>query len=176
MKEEERNGNIIILSEEKVRYFLSLGSNLGNKKRNLSRGLSLLTRKGIRILKTSSLYKTQPVDYISQPWFLNQVVEVETEHPPMKLLEVVEEIEQKMGRERSFPNGPRIIDIDILLAEKMILVTEKLQIPHPRIEKRNFVLLPLKEIAPEAVHPVLDEKIENLWRKSCDSSLVKKLS
>jgi 2-amino-4-hydroxy-6-hydroxymethyldihydropteridine diphosphokinase len=158
-----------------VRYFLSLGSNLGNKKKNLARAIFFLKKKGTQILRASSHYKTQPVDVLNQPWFLNQVIEIESNLNPFALLRAVKNIEEKMGRKPTVDKGPRVIDIDLLLAENAILHTKNLIIPHPRLAQRNFTLAPLAEIAPEAIHPVLKAKMEDLWKNSKDRSIVKKI-
>jgi 2-amino-4-hydroxy-6-hydroxymethyldihydropteridine diphosphokinase len=115
----------------------------------------LLEKAGARILKQSSVYETEPVDYQPQPWFYNQVLEVEIACNPISLLDLVKDIEQRMKRRPVFDKGPRVIDIDILLAEKTVVQTQKLMIPHPRMSFRNFVMIPLSEIAPDLVHPLL---------------------
>jgi len=158
-----------------MRYFLGLGSNLGNKKKNLKRALYLLKKRGVKILRASSLYRTQPVHFFDQPWFFNQAVAIETSCTPYALLNLIKQIEREMKRECLIQNGPRTIDIDILLAEQTVIQTKKLTVPHPRMEKRNFVLVPLKEIAADAVHPLLKKKIKELWKNSQDCSIVKKL-
>jgi 2-amino-4-hydroxy-6-hydroxymethyldihydropteridine diphosphokinase len=158
-----------------MRYFLSLGSNLGDREKNITDALALLQKQGVEILKISSLYETQPVDFPSQPWFYNQLVEIKTKAQPEAFLELVRKIEQKMGRKRRLKKGPRIIDIDIVLAEDYVIHKKELEIPHPRMEKRNFVLLPFVEISPETVHPVLNESMRTLWQKSNDQSIVKQI-
>jgi len=158
-----------------MRYFLSLGSNLGDREKNIAHTLFLLKKEGVEIMKVSSLYETQPVDFPSQPWFYNQLVEVRAKATPESLLGVVKKIEQKMGRKRRQKKGPRIIDIDIILAEGTIIQKKELSIPHPRMEKRNFVLLPFIEISPDTVHPVLNEDMKTLWKKSDDRSTVKQI-
>jgi len=158
-----------------MRYFLSLGSNLGDREINLTLALSLLEKEGVEILKISSLYETQPVDFPAQPWFYNQLVEVRTKDNPEAFLDLIKKIEQKMGRKRQQKKGPRIIDIDIILAEGSIIHKKELKIPHPRMQKRNFVLLPFVEISPETVHPVLNEDMKTLWEKSNDLSIVKQI-
>lgn len=158
-----------------MRYFLSLGSNLGKKRRNLARAALLLRKEGVKILRTTSVYETQPVDCEDQPWFLNQVAEVDTELDPFDLLHTIKKIERRMKRASPVEKGPRTIDIDILLADNAIVETENLVIPHPRMADRNFVLLPMIEIAPEAVHPLLQMNIRELWRRSKDTSAVKKI-
>ena len=152
-----------------------MGSNLGQKRESLRQALALLRKEGIRILRSSSLYETEPVDIPNQPWFYNQVVEVDADFSPWELLKFVKEIEQRMGRKASAQKAPRKIDIDILLAEDSVIRTRELVIPHPRMDKRNFVLVPLGEIAPGIMHPVLGKKIEDLAKNSKDPSIVNKL-
>jgi len=158
-----------------MRYFLSLGSNLEDKEKNLTRAISLLEKEGVEILKMSSLYETQPVDFPSQPWFYNQLVEVRTKANPEALLDLVKKIEQQMGRKRGQKKGTRIIDIDIILAEDSIIRKKELKIPHPRMQKRNFVLLPFVEISSDTVHPVFNEDMKTLLKKSNDRSIVKQI-
>jgi 2-amino-4-hydroxy-6-hydroxymethyldihydropteridine diphosphokinase len=158
-----------------MRYFLSLGSDLGDRKKNLCRALLLLEREGITVLKASSFYETQPVDFPSKSWFYNQVVEVKADIDPIALLGLVKKTEQKMGRKAKSQKSSRIIDIDILLAEKIIIQSDELEIPHPRMDKRNFVLQPFMEISPETIHPVLEKSIKDLGKDSKDRSIVKRL-
>ncbi len=157
-----------------MKYFLSLGSNLGNRRANLARAACLLREKGISIVRASSIYRTEPVDLRDQPWFYNQVLEVDAALNPLALLSLVKEIERTMKRLPAVDKGPRRIDIDILLAGKTVVQTRRLMIPHPRMARRNFVLVPLREIAPHAVHPLLHERIEDLAKRSQDSAVVKK--
>lgn len=159
-----------------MRCFLSLGSNLGDRAENIKRALDLLEASGVKIIQRSSLYETQPVDLASQPWFYNQVVEAECRLDPQLLLAIIKDTERKMGRKSRQPKGPRLIDIDILLAGEAVIQSEDLIIPHPRLEKRNFVLIPLKEISPDTIHPLLGERVEVLWQKSKDKSVVRKIA
>ena len=156
-----------------MRYFLCLGSNLGDREKNIEQARSLLKKEGIRIIQSSSLYETQPVDLPSQPWFYNQVIEIEARTQPPDLLDLVKGIERSMGRKTPIQKGPRIIDIDILLAEEKVIHTMELSIPHPSLDKRNFVLIPLAEISPETIHPLLKENIQSLLERSSDHSTVK---
>jgi 2-amino-4-hydroxy-6-hydroxymethyldihydropteridine diphosphokinase len=155
-----------------MRYFLALGSNVGNRRRNLARAIRLLEKAGVRVLRTSSIYETEPVGVTEQPWFLNEVVEAETDRAPHELLVLVKSLEVRLKRRPAPTKGPRRIDIDILLAGETVLETAELVIPHPRLAHRNFVLAPLSEIAPAAVHPVLGETIAELARRSGDQSRV----
>lgn len=156
-------------------YFLSIGTNLGDRRKNLAHALSLLEKEGIEILRVSSLYETQPVDIPSQPWFYNQVIEIRSNVNPMAFLALIKKIESKIGRMDHSYKGPRIIDIDILMVEKTVVQTKELKIPHPRMEKRNFVLLPFVEISPDTIHPIINEKIIDLLNKSNDHSIVKQV-
>ncbi len=156
-----------------MKYHIGLGSNIGERKTNLAQAVVLLEENGIRVIKKSSVYETSPVGILEQPWFLNQVIEVQTEADPQALLRVAKGIEKRMGRVPAGAKGPRCIDIDILLAENKVVRTGRLSIPHPELANRNFVLIPLKEIACDTVHPVFKIKIGDLWRKSKDSSIVR---
>ena len=134
--------------------------------------------EGICIKQSSSLYETEPVDLspsASQMWFYNLVVEAEADLEPVAVLRLVKDIERKMGRKTSASPENRVIDIDILLADDRVVRTEELTIPHPRLEKRKFVLIPLQEIAPEAQHPVLRKTIRELAEVCPDRSAVKKI-
>jgi 2-amino-4-hydroxy-6-hydroxymethyldihydropteridine diphosphokinase len=153
-------------------YFLSLGSNIGDRKRNLERARRLLAKNGVAVLKASSIYRTEPVDVRDQPWFYNQALEVRTGRTPHELLALAKSIEAAMKRVPSVNKGPRTIDIDILLAGDAALETPELTIPHPRLAVRSFVLVPLCEIAPGAFHPVLRKTIRELAASSPDSSFV----
>jgi 2-amino-4-hydroxy-6-hydroxymethyldihydropteridine diphosphokinase len=134
--------------------YIGLGSNLGNRLENLARAREALTAGGIAILRASAIYETAPRDVTNQPMFLNQVVEAETPLFPRQLLSRVQNIEQTMGRQREIAKGPRIIDIDILLFGAFVIATPELEIPHPRMIDRRFVLEPLAELAPDLRHPV----------------------
>jgi len=151
-----------------MKYFLSLGSNIGDREKNLGDAYSQLEKAHIKVLKTSSIYETQPVDYPSQSWFLNQMLEVSTELLPDDLLVVIKTIL------RSVPKGPRKIDIDIILAGGLIQQTPRLQIPHPQMHKRNFVLVPLREMDPGVVHPIFKKTIESLALDNDDPSEIRK--
>jgi 2-amino-4-hydroxy-6-hydroxymethyldihydropteridine diphosphokinase len=134
--------------------YLGLGSNVGDREANLREALERLEAAETRVVRRSSLYETQPLDLRDQPWFLNAVVEVETDLFPLQLLANIRNVEREMGRRRVTPKGPRNIDIDILFYGRSLIATADLQVPHPRIAQRRFVLEPFSEIAPEFRHPV----------------------
>lgn len=139
------------------RIYLSLGSNLGGRERNLRRALDALEEQGIHVVARSSLYETEPQDVPDQPWFLNLAVAAETSYLPRDVLDVLHRIEREAGRVRTaetVPKGPRVLDIDILLFGEMVVNTPELTIPHPRVLERRFVLEPLIEIAPDLRDPV----------------------
>ena len=153
--------------------YLSLGSNLGDRAANLERAISALPEAGVRVLRRSSLYETEPVDFLAQPWFLNCVVEAETSLTPRQLLHVLQGIERSLGSTKLVARGPRIIDIDILFYGASVIRTEEMEIPHPRLEKRRFVLVPLAELAPRLRHPVLGVTVAELIFATQDSSAVR---
>ena len=142
--------------------YVALGSNLGDKEANLRKALELLQERGVEVVKTSSFICTEPYGVTDQPQFLNGVCEVRTSLVPLALLHTLLEIEQEMGRVRLRHWGERNIDLDLLLYEDVVLDTEELKLPHPDMQNRDFVLLPLAEIAPELVHPVLSKRIKEL--------------
>src|SRR4051794_8293152 len=133
--------------------YLSLGSNIGNREEALRTAIRKLNRTDFRVTRISSVYETAPMDYEGQPDFLNCVIAAETDLFPVRLLLRVNNIENAMGRKRLTHKGPRNIDIDILLHGAFVVDTPRLQIPHPRIEERRFVLEPLAELAPDLHHP-----------------------
>jgi 2-amino-4-hydroxy-6-hydroxymethyldihydropteridine diphosphokinase len=153
--------------------YLSAGSNLGNRKAHLIGGIESLRGAGIKIIKISSAYETEPWGVQDQPSFLNIVVEAETILSPGQLLARLQEIEAFHGRVRTFPGAPRTLDLDILLFGALVLDEPSLQIPHPRMTQRRFVLKPFAEIAPDALHPLLRETIHSLLVACTDSSSVK---
>jgi 2-amino-4-hydroxy-6-hydroxymethyldihydropteridine diphosphokinase len=144
-----------------VEVYLSLGSNLGDRRANLKKALRLLG-ECLEIARVSSVYDTEPVGVGEQPRFLNLMCCINTNIGPMQLLSFVKGIESSMGRDLSLRNSPRIIDIDIILYGDTIMESPDLTIPHPRMRERAFVLVPFAEIAPEVVHPVSGERIDEL--------------
>jgi 2-amino-4-hydroxy-6-hydroxymethyldihydropteridine diphosphokinase len=134
-----------------------------------------LEAAGVRIVRRSSVYETEPQDRRDQPWFLNMVIEVETDLAPLELLAQTQTIEKDMGRQRGEPKGPRTIDIDILLHGSSVIATAELEIPHPRLAARRFVLEPLAELAPEMLHPVIRKTVRELL-PATESQLVRRLT
>jgi 2-amino-4-hydroxy-6-hydroxymethyldihydropteridine diphosphokinase len=142
--------------------YLSLGSNIGDREANLHAAIERLSAPDLRILRTSPVYETEPVDYTNQRWFLNLVVEAETELFPLQLLTRLGKIERELGRTRTAAKGPRIIDIDILLYGRAAIRSAALEIPHPRMAERRFVLAPLADLAPELRHPVTHKTVREM--------------
>jgi 2-amino-4-hydroxy-6-hydroxymethyldihydropteridine diphosphokinase len=160
------------MSESTV--YLSLGSNVGNREANLRAGIAALAGAGVRVTKVSAIYETEPVDYLEQAWFLNCVVEGETAVPALELLRKLREIETRMGSQKLVAKGPRLMDIDILLYGAETIETPELQVPHPRMHLRRFVLVPLAEIAPETIHPKLRITAAQMLEQTEDRSEVRR--
>ena len=164
---------VIVVVMAKV--FLSLGSNIGDRGANLNAAIAALPRTGVQVRTVSSFYETEPVDYLQQDWFLNCVVEAETELPAGTLLPKLREIELRMGSKKAIAKGPRILDIDILLYGDETIATPELQVPHPRMIQRRFVLVPLAEIAPELRHPSWQGSVKDLLAATTDHSEVRRM-
>lgn len=137
--------------------YLSLGSNVGDREANLRAAIDRLGP-----VRESPIYETEPVDYLNQGWFLNLVVELQTELFPRQLLTRTQKIERELGRVRGIPKGPRTLDIDILLYGSSVIRMPTLEIPHPRMNDRRFVLQPLADLAPDLRHPVTKQTIREM--------------
>ena len=146
---------------------------MGERAANLERAIAALGERGVRVTRRSAIYETEPVEMREQAWFLNCVVEAETELMPMQLMRALLEIERGMGRRRRVPKGPRVIDMDILLFGSSVVKTQEVEIPHSRMAERRFVLAPLVEIAAEVRHPVLERTIGELLAGLEDNSEVR---
>ena len=141
--------------------YLALGTNLGDRLANLRAAIEALPSE-VKVIAESKVYETPPWGYENQPAFLNMAVKCETNLKPELLLKRLKQLEVQLGREQSFHWGPRLIDIDILFYDDLILKSEPLSIPHPRLHERGFVLVPLADIAPDFIHPVLKKTIKEL--------------
>ncbi len=144
--------------------FLALGSNIGDRQVNLQAAIHALEPE-VHPTVCSPVYETPPWGYLDQPNFLNQVIEAETHLSPPKLLNYIKEIEQQRGRQETFRNGPRLIDLDIIFYDQEVIDSPPLTIPHPRLESRAFVLVPLADLAPQYLHPILGVSILDLLAK-----------
>ena len=142
--------------------YLALGSNIGDRESNLRAAIENMASAGILVVRESPIYETEPVGYTAQRWFLNMVVEAETALFPLQLLTRTGKIERALGRVRTIPNGPRTIDIDILLYGTAVVRTPRLEIPHPGMHERRFVLAPLADLAPDLRHPVSRKTVRQM--------------
>ena len=187
-------------TEANLTVYLGLGSNVGDRHANLREAVARIEKLGFEVVQQSSIYETEPVGFKDQPWFLNQVIEARTrDRGPISTAEVILtqllDVEQEMGREHGVVNGPRIIDIDLLLLGDIVTVSLKedegrfraktlrtaktqragdLTVPHPRMHLRRFVLEPLCEIAPELMHPVLKKTCREIFASLDDPSIVRR--
>ena len=141
--------------------YIALGSNLGDRLGNLQAAVQAL-QPSVVILDCSPVYETPPWGYLDQPAFLNQVVKAQTQLSPRELLDLLKQVETEMGRQKMMLNGPRLIDLDILFYEDLVLDTPQLTIPHPRMGGRGFVLVPLADLAPDLRHPTLGVTIREM--------------
>ncbi|MCI0489948.1 MAG: 2-amino-4-hydroxy-6-hydroxymethyldihydropteridine diphosphokinase [Blastocatellia bacterium] len=187
-RSQEPKGPHLYRAAQSPRIYICLGANLGDRESNLSEAQRRIEELGCAIIRASSLYETEPVGLADQPWFLNQVIEVRADSGfdfspdgAAELLGALLRIERRMGRRRTVPDGPRIIDIDLLLFGEMIIDANpltnaaevKITVPHPRMHLRRFVLEPLCEIAPRLVHPQIGRTIGELLAEVEDASTVR---
>jgi 2-amino-4-hydroxy-6-hydroxymethyldihydropteridine diphosphokinase len=154
--------------------YLSLGSNLGDREKNLRDAIAELPGAGAQVRRVSSLYETEPVDFTEQPWFLNCAVEAETELPALDLLRSLRAIELRLGSKKEFAKGPRLLDIDVLLYGGAMIDTPELQVPHPRMTQRRFVLAPLAELASELRHPSWNATVAGMLAQLDDRNVVRR--
>ena len=144
--------------------YISVGSNLGDKLDNCRKGIAALSREGVTtVAAQSSFYKTDPVDYTAQDWFINAAVKILTVLEPMSLLDDLKKIQRRAGRTHDpIQFGPRILDLDIIFYDEVVIDSEVIVLPHPRMHKRRFVLKPICDIDPQLIHPVLKEDVQTL--------------
>jgi 2-amino-4-hydroxy-6-hydroxymethyldihydropteridine diphosphokinase len=157
------------------RIYLSLGSNLGDRVGHIRKALRLLSEAGVCIHRVSSFYKTEPVGYVSQPWFINCVVEGATDLMPLQLLKLLQSVERSLGRRPGVAKGPRPIDIDILLYENVVVRSAALNIPHAQLSERRFVLIPLRELAGTLRIPITQRTVLEMLHETRDTSQVVRL-
>jgi len=148
--------------------YIALGSNLGDRVENLLLARERIASPHVRLTRASSIYETAPRDIVDQPWFLNQVVIAETTLFPRQLLARLLRIEHEMGRQRTLAKGPRVIDLDILLFGEAVIHTAGLEVPHPRMAERRFVLEPLAELAPTLRPPRSNHTVQEMLSKVMD--------
>ena len=145
------------------KVFIAIGSNLGDRMKNIETALEKMEAYGLRIIKKSSIIETEPYGFKEQDKFLNGVILIETDLGPFELLNLLLNIEREMGRERKIRWGPRNIDLDIIFYDDLIIDTENLKIPHPDAHNRTFVMGPISEIDPDFLHPVLKKKVKDIY-------------
>lgn len=156
--------------------FIGIGSNLGDKIAHCEKAIiEILNIDRHRLIARSSLYRTKPVGYTAQQWFINGVVKIETDLEPLDLHRMLKDVELKMGRKETFPWGPRIIDLDLLFYDTLRMETEELRLPHPRVHQRQFVLIPLSEIDPNFIHPVFKKTAPELLKEIKEDQGVNRL-
>jgi 2-amino-4-hydroxy-6-hydroxymethyldihydropteridine diphosphokinase len=157
-----------------VIVYLALGSNLGDREQYLRSAIRGLSTRGVQVIRSSSVYLTEPREILEQPWFLNAVVECETSLEPALLLETCRAVEAENARLRDVDKGPRTLDIDIIFYGNAIVRKPGLLIPHPRFSERRFVLAPLAEIAPQFIDPIRGLTVQELLERTSDSAEVRR--
>jgi 2-amino-4-hydroxy-6-hydroxymethyldihydropteridine diphosphokinase len=156
--------------------YIGIGSNLGDKIHHCEKAISAILKiDRHKLLAKSSLFKTQPIGYTSQDWFVNGVIKIETDLEAPELLRTLKTIESQSGRTKTFRWGPRTIDLDILFFDDNEIHTEELQIPHPLIQDRQFVLIPMAEIDRNLIHPVFKKTVQELLNNLKEDQRVEKL-
>ena len=180
--------NDAVSTHAKIAAYIGLGSNVGGRVANLGEGIERIKELGVEVARRSSIYETEPVGFTDQPWFLNQVIEAKVSVQPnavqaASFLAELLDIEREMGRKRTIANGPRLIDIDLLLFDDLIVPHSDdtpwsskplgIVLPHPRMHLRRFVLEPLCEIAPDLVHPLLKKTYREILASLNDQSVVR---
>ena len=156
--------------------FISIGSNLGLRIKNCIKAIEFLSDKeGITLKEISNFYETEPMHFQRQPWFINCVVRVETVMNYRDFFNFLKEIEFKMGRKKTFKYGPRLIDLDLLFFDDLVIDEDDLIVPHPQILNRKFVLMPLMDIAPDFIHPISGKSIKELLKKKEVSERIRKI-
>jgi len=156
--------------------YIGIGSNLGTPGKNCIEAIEKISStKDIKIISRSSFYQTEPIGEVQQDWFVNSAIKIKTNLSPTHLLSDLLNIESAMGRTREEKWGPRLIDLDLLFYGNLILGKKGLTLPHPEIQKRKFVLIPMSEIAENLIHPTLKKTIKTLLQESSDVTIVKKI-
>jgi len=156
--------------------YIGIGSNAGDKVLNCETAISeILKIDRHRLLVRSSFIKTRPIGYTAQDWFVNGVIKLETDLEPIDLFRMLKAIEIRLGRKETFRGGPRVIDLDLLLFDDRRIETEMLQVPHPRLHERQFVLIPLSEIDPNLIHPVMEKTVGELLEEIKEDQGVERL-
>ena len=159
-----------------ITAYIGIGSNLGNPEENCTKAIEKISSiKDIKIISKSSFYQTEPIGGVQQDWFVNSAIEIETDLSPENLLSVLLSLELAMGRTRKEKWGPRLIDLDLLFYGNLVLDNKDLTLPHPEIQNRKFVLIPMSEIAENLIHPTLKKTIKTLLQASSDLAIVKKI-
>lgn len=158
-------------------FFVGVGSNLGDPLVQCREALKRMdATPGLKLLRASSFYRTEPVGFREQPWFVNAVAEFRTVRPAVDLLKALQAIEQAMGREKERRGGPRVIDLDLLLYGQDVVQQPDVTVPHPQMHRRRFVLIPFHEIAPYVIHPAFGISIRGLLDRLQDDSVVEPIA